>query len=209
MTIKERVLQYIDYKEVSKYKFYKEIGVANGFLDKPGAIGSDKCEIISSHYSDVNLTWLITGKGEMINSNKDTIAVRSNKGIPLIPTEAVAGLSAGDVSIKDADIQENYHIPDFVGVDFMIPVKGSSMYPKYNSGDVVACRMISESAFIQWNKVHIIATKEQGVLIKRLKKSENDNCLIAISDNPNYDPFEIPKDQILNLALVIGVIRLE
>ena len=133
----------------------------------------------------------------------------SKKGIPLIPTNAIAGLSSGSISIKENDIQQYYNVPDFTNVDFMIRVKGSSMYPKYNSGDVVACRLINDSKFLQWNKVHIVATKDQGVLIKRLKQSNDDDCLLAVSDNQSYDPFNIPKEEILNIALVIGVIRVE
>src|SRR5690606_11046197 len=130
-------------------------------------------------------------------------------GIPMIPTEAFAGMGGGDVTIKDQDIQDRYVIPDFVNVDFMIRVSGSSMYPKYNSGDVVACKMINENSFIQWNKVHVVATREQGVLIKRLRKSDDSDCLLAVSDNPDYDAFNIPKKEILNIALVTGVIRIE
>jgi len=66
MEIRKRILKYIDSKGISKYKFYQEIGVANGFLDKDGAIGSDKCEKISYQYPDLSLEWLITGKGEML-----------------------------------------------------------------------------------------------------------------------------------------------
>ena len=62
----ERILQYLEYKQISKYKFYKTTGLSNGFLDKGGNIGSDKCEIILSCYEDLNATWLITGKGEML-----------------------------------------------------------------------------------------------------------------------------------------------
>ena len=83
------------------------------------------------------------------------------------------------------------------------------MYPKYNSGDVIACTIIKNSNFIQWNKTHLIATKEQGLIVKRLKKSEREGYLTAISDNKNYPPFDIPTDEIMGIALVVGVIRLE
>ncbi|MEI8087835.1 MAG: hypothetical protein WCG93_16610 [Paludibacter sp.] len=68
MDIRGRILQYLEYKKISKYQFYKEIGVSNGFLDKNGAIGSDKCEKISYQYPDLNLVWLITAMGDMISN---------------------------------------------------------------------------------------------------------------------------------------------
>ena len=42
----QRLQQFIDYKSISKYRFYQETGLSNGFLDKGENIGSDKCEKI-------------------------------------------------------------------------------------------------------------------------------------------------------------------
>lgn len=66
--IKKRIIDYIDYKGISKYKFYQKTGISNGFLDKKGTIGADKCEIIGSVFSDLNLIWLITGQGNMLKT---------------------------------------------------------------------------------------------------------------------------------------------
>lgn len=218
----ERIKQFIDYKGISKYKFCKDLGFSNKFLDNSSNMGTDKASKILHYFPELSPEWLLTGKGKMLinnayNFNATGPTVKESDSeygsisfpeIPLIPTSAFAGFGGGSVSINENDIQERYVVPDFTNVDFMIRVTGSSMYPKYNSGDVVACRLITNSNYVQWNKVHVIATRDQGVLIKRLKKGTNSN-LIAVSDNKDYDPFEIPKDDILNLALVIGVIRLE
>lgn len=67
--IQDRIIEYLEYKGISKYKFYKETGLSNGFLDKKGSIGADKCEIIFSHYPDLNLEWLITGQGEKLKED--------------------------------------------------------------------------------------------------------------------------------------------
>lgn len=63
-----RLKQFVDYKHISKYKFYKDTGFSNGYLDKNSSIGSDKCEIISSCFPDLSIDWLITGKGNMLKS---------------------------------------------------------------------------------------------------------------------------------------------
>lgn len=104
---------------------------------------------------------------------------------------------------------ERYVIPVFRGADFLIPVKGSSMYPKYSSGDIVACKRVAMSdLFFQWNKVYVLDTK-QGALIKRIKPGSDKNHVLIVSDNKDYDPFELPYSAINAVALVIGVIRLE
>ncbi|HBL74284.1 MAG: hypothetical protein A2W90_18190 [Bacteroidetes bacterium GWF2_42_66] len=152
---------------------------------------------------------------ESDNSHINEPAVSVLKGkknqIPLVSIAAVAGFGNAEFTIQERDVKDYYVIPKFNDrrIDFMIEVCGSSMYPKYNSGDVVACTIIRESKFIQWNKVHVIGTKEQGILVKRIKKGENDNHLLLVSDNKDYDPFSIGIDEITGIALVVGVIRLE
>ena len=37
----ERILQFIEYKGVSKLSFYREVGLSNGFLDRNKSIGAD------------------------------------------------------------------------------------------------------------------------------------------------------------------------
>jgi len=73
MTIRERILHFLDNKSISKYRFYKETGISNGFLDKEGAIGSDKCVIICTCYPEISAEWLLLGVGEMLkHENKST-----------------------------------------------------------------------------------------------------------------------------------------
>jgi hypothetical protein len=68
MGSRERILEYLKNKKITKYQFYKETGLSNGFLDKDGAIGSDKCEQICYQYKDLSAEWLITGKGNMFKN---------------------------------------------------------------------------------------------------------------------------------------------
>lgn len=134
------------------------------------------------------------------------------KSIPLIPVTAFAGIgSNGGYSISDSTIEDRYVVPlfDGKGVDFLISVRGSSMYPKYSSGDIVACRFVRELLFIQWNKVYVLDTKSQGSMIKRLIKSNDPKTVICRSDNKDYGDFEVPMEDIQNIALVIGAIRVE
>ncbi len=214
-----------DYLGISKSKDFADfLGIKPTTLSMWNKRNTFDTELLFKKCDFLNPYWLLTGKGDMLIQN-DNLSKKTNpvveepinkdsqvipkQGIPLIPCEAVAGISAGSVSVMEHDIMEYYVVPDFHNVDFMIRVKGLSMHPTYNSGDVIACRMITDSKFLQWNKVHVIATKEQGVLVKRINQSKKDNCILAVSDNQDYAPFDIPKEEILNIALVVGTIRQE
>ena len=83
------------------------------------------------------------------------------------------------------------------------------MYPKYSSGDILACRKIVEVTFIQWGKIYVIDS-QQGAMVKRLFEIEGDvDHILCKSDNENYPPFKLPKDEIRSLSIVVGAIRLE
>ena len=194
-TQKDRILQFIEYKGISKNKFYNETGISNGILDKKSGLSMDTIEKFYSTYPEINPEWLLTGKSEMLksgNTNTETSKEESVKGIPLVNATAIGGYGNNVFSFEERDVKDYYVIPKFKHkqVDFMIEVEGSSMYPKYNSG-------------------HVIATREQGIIIKRIKPSDAPNSLLMVSDNESYDPFNVPEEEIEGLAIVVGVIRLE
>ena len=185
--------------------------IIGGRLTKPGF---EIIEKILSTFVDVNPDWLIRGIGHVFRQKEGLIAAEpaalySKNSVPLVSVEALAGNGNAAFTIEQKDIKGFYVVPDFTNIQFMMRVTGNSMYPKYNSGDVVACRILKEPSFIQWNKVHVIATKDQGILIKRLKKSSKDKYYTCISDNSDYDAFDIPIKEVSGVALVVGVIRLE
>lgn len=150
----------------------------------------------------------LSGKNDIKRAKK----VEMPSGVPLLPFDAFAGVGSELLEGYDfASIEERYEVPLFKGlhIDFMIPVKGSSMYPKYASGDVVACRLITELLYIQWNKTYVLDTITNGTIIKKLKPGNADGYVLCISHNTQYDPFEIPLSDVRNIALIVGVIRLE
>lgn len=190
-----------------------------------------------SAIAEINIEWLITGNGNMLKEQTQkpaaitkkeklisthsgnetyfeslTETTKKDKGaIPLVSERAVGGFANEHFTIKEKDVLAYYVIPKFrhLGVDFMIEVIGDSMIPRLYPGDIIACSIIHNSQFIQWNKPHLIATRKQGLIVKRLRKSMEKDCLLAVSDNHEYDPFDIPKDEIVGIARVVGVIHLE
>lgn len=181
----------------------------NGVMPK-----ADFLEKIARSF-DININWLLTGEGNMLRteSKEENIPVAHPsdspmEGIPLIPISAMAGAFTGEQTVLEYEC-ERFVVPTFKGAEFLISVKGSSMYPKYNSGDIVACkRLPMGDIFFQWNKVYVLDT-DQGPLIKRVKPGSDKEHVLIVSDNERYEPFELPLNRIYHVALVIGVIRLE
>ena len=197
----------------NKAQFASKLGVTPQTINTWISRNTFDIDKIFANCEGVSAEWLISGQGEMIKTIEKSAIIRKyaeySDGIPLYNAEASAGFGSFDEMLKDENLMGKYHVPEFKYVDFMMYVKGNSMYPKYNNKDIIACKKITDSHFIQWNKPHVIATVEQGFLVKRLQESERENCILAVSDNATYPPFNIPKDEILGIALVIGVIRME
>lgn len=209
-----RLKKFIDFKGISVRVFEQTVGMSNGSfasqLKNNKTIGVDKLENILQVYPELSPKWLLTGEGNMLKTDADKhISVHNGKSLLLYDTVAAAGYASFDTMLSHEKVVGEFVIPTFTAADWMIYVRGSSMYPKYSSGDIIACKEIKESKFIQWNKVYVIATHEQGLLVKRLMPSDKDDCILAVSDNSNYPAFNIPINEICGIALVLGVVRLE
>lgn len=210
--ILERIKQYIDYKSISVAAFEKSIGMSNASfgkcLKKGGAIGTDKLENILSVYPDISPNWLLTGNGTMLRNSTELTPTKDGTGIPLIPVEAMAGCFTGSqtVLLQECD---HYVVPAFKNADFLIYVRGDSMQPRYFSGDMVACKMLSPTdLFFQWGKVYVLDT-DQGALIKKVEQGTDNETITLVSENENYKPFQIPRRAVYHIAIVMGLIRTE
>jgi phage repressor protein C with HTH and peptisase S24 domain len=213
----ERIYQYIDSAGLKIAEFERKCGLSNGYLRKMkvrnGDLGEGVLMQIIENSPDLSAEWLLTGNGEMLRSGSVSsvpvaIPAEQGQGIPLIPIEAMAGYGIGDTQVLEYEC-DHYVVPVFKDAEFLIQVKGSSMIPKYNSGDIVACKKLPlDGLFFQWNKVYVLDTI-QGALIKRVKSGSDAQHLLIVSDNANYEPFELHISQIHSVAIVIGVIRLE
>lgn len=213
------------YTKGNKAQFAKLLGVSAQTISAWIARNTFDAELIYAKCRYVNSSWLLTGEGAMLqeteNNNaptpKHTVEIAhqvphgSSEGIPLIPLDAVAGFpaeSGGGVRLEDC---ERYVIPEFEnkGANFLIRVSGDSMVPLYYSGDLLACRKITDIRFFQWGTVYVLETS-QGVLVKRVQESvDHADSILCVSENSSvHHPFLLPRDDIRSLSIIVGLVRL-
>ena len=213
------------YTKGNKAQFAKLLGVSAQTISAWIARNTFDAELIYAKCRYVNSSWLLTGEGAMLqeteNNNaptpKRTVEIAhqvphgSSEGIPLIPLDAVAGFpaeSGGGVRLEDC---ERYVIPEFEnkGANFLIRVSGDSMVPLYYSGDLLACRKITDIRFFQWGTVYVLETS-QGVLVKRVQESiDHADSILCVSENSSvHHPFLLPRDDIRSLSIIVGLVRL-
>ena len=227
--IKQKILLYLTKKGITPYEFYKISGVTRGILTQNNGINEDNLARFLAYASDVNPEWLLTGEGEMLKTNrisrhnsveqvpvveykgseipqvKQIPELQNNHTRPRIPLNAAAGgLSVALSSVSENECEQMPVIPSLPKYDFTIVARGESMEPVIESGDELACRFITESAFIQWGRIHVLDTA-QGIVVKRI--FESDGHILCRSDNKGYPDFPISKEEIYHMALVVGLLR--
>lgn len=70
----KRLKQIIDYYNITPYKFSQQIGLSEGTIRKilsaNTSIKSENLYKLSQTFTEINLDWLITGRGEMLFSEQ-------------------------------------------------------------------------------------------------------------------------------------------
>lgn len=232
-SISERIQALIDtFCNGKNSQFAKAIGVAESNIRSYLAGTQPKFDILSNIASKfaISCEWLLTGKGDMLKTpstssspfthmnkpQQKSVGLKvqkvepGSKGIPLIPLDAVAGFPANPNESVYLENCERYVVPEFEnkGANFLIRVSGDSMIPLYYSGDLLACRKITDIRFFQWGTIYVLETS-QGILVKRVQESEGqDDCILCVSENSSvHKPFLLPRDDIRSLSVIVGLIR--
>ncbi|MFY0674865.1 MAG: helix-turn-helix domain-containing protein [Bacteroidia bacterium] len=132
------------------------------------------------------------------------------ENVTVVPVKASAGYMAG------------YGDPDFVESlpQFKLPfqelsqnrtyrifqIEGDSMHP-IASGSYIIAEYIQNWSTIQDHQCHIVITKNEGVVYKRVINKLTDNQeLILISDNQLFEPYKVLGNEILEVWKALGVI---
>lgn len=108
MSVKERIKEYINYKDISIRKFCLNIGVTAAYVNNISkSIPPEKIDRISKYYPDLNITWLITGEGEMIKEESTPNYISANDMVE-VPTEAwlIIKQQAESLASKDRQVEE-------------------------------------------------------------------------------------------------------
>lgn len=105
--IKERILYFLEYKKVTKSKFFEKIGMTYGNFtgkSKETPLNSDAISNILLEFPEINIEWLITGEGEMVKSINQNITIEGQNA----NMNNING--NGNISVSNADISQMIQI---------------------------------------------------------------------------------------------------
>lgn len=222
-TMKQRMNEFLAYIDMSQGKFEKSVDMSNGWVNKIGdSIREDNLKKISEVYPMLNIAWLKTGVGSMLNGNGESeetlytpkeehpkernqkdATEETAKMVLLLPVSAQGGsLNDFVVSVKESDCEKV--VSPIRGVDFAMTVSGDSMSPEYPNGSRIFIKRINERAFIEWGKVYVLDTCN-GTVIKILVPAEKEGYVkcVSINQDPIFAPFEVAFEDIYGVYKVL------
>ncbi|HZK97815.1 MAG TPA: hypothetical protein VFC67_26670 [Prolixibacteraceae bacterium] len=148
--MKKRLIEFLAYLRIGQDKFEKSVGLSRAFVNKLGDNTTLKTiDKISSVYPELNISWLKTGEGSMLKSNKENQVLETEEdfkkaidsGLKLLP-EVNFEFAAGKVEIfNDSEFIKRYwYLPECKDCDGVAQIAGNSMSPSYPSGCWVALK---------------------------------------------------------------------
>lgn len=175
---------------------------------------TDRNRNILAEKMHINPLWLDTGIGEMLLTTKAKTLNRTNQsdsvGVPYYskPVTGSMVISFDDLARDAPEYFINY-IP-FNDCAFYRPVFGESMVPRYNPGDVIACKKVTNKNLILYGETYLCMIAIDGDFyetIKILRKHSDPAQIILQPTNPAFDDSVVSINSIIDLYIIKGKIE--
>ena len=120
--------------------------------------------------------------------------------IAFVPVKAVAGYLAGYADPEFIDELNTFTLPMLAPGEYRaFEIVGDSMLPT-PSGSVIVGERVTAMDDIKANNTYIVVSKNEGIVYKRIMKNNRyKNKLTLISDNPQYEPYYVNPEDILEV----------
>lgn len=221
MGVKDRIIQFTKYKSISMQFFERSTGLSNGAVCKMGDnTRRGTLKKISNHYPELNITWVLTGVGKMINSekqyektdiaNQSRIYESKRKGALIYDIDATCGIEGRDIKFTDERVIGSIEAPEINSNSKIIFATGDSMTPLITSGDRIVVRKIESWDYFNYGQVYLIITNDYR-FIKRVRKHpvNPENLILLRSENTDYDDIDLPKREIVHLFIVENILSIK
>jgi transcriptional regulator with XRE-family HTH domain len=128
--------------------------------------------------------------------------------IHFVPVKAAAGYLAGYADSEFIDELNTFTLPMLSGGSYRaFEIIGDSMLPT-PSGSIIVGEKVAGMDDVKSNNAYIVISRNEGIVYKRIVKNNKvKNKVSLVSDNPNYQPYQVNTEDILELwqaQVVIG-----
>jgi transcriptional regulator with XRE-family HTH domain len=127
--------------------------------------------------------------------------------IHFVPVKAAAGYLAGYADTEFIDELNTFTLPMLSGGNYRaFEIIGDSMLPT-PSGSIIVGEKVESLEDIKNNMAYIVVSRNEGIVYKRVvKNNKAKNKLTLVSDNPQYQPYQVNADDVVELWMAQSVI---
>ncbi|MFM6924147.1 MAG: XRE family transcriptional regulator [Ferruginibacter sp.] len=120
--------------------------------------------------------------------------------IHFVPVKAAAGYLASYADTEFIDELNTFTLPMLAGGNYRaFEIIGDSMLPT-PSGSIIVGEKIDSTDDIKNGQAYIVVSRNEGIVYKRIEKNgRSKNKLTLVSDNPQYQPYQVNTEDVAEL----------
>ncbi|MCW3091881.1 MAG: helix-turn-helix domain protein [Ferruginibacter sp.] len=120
--------------------------------------------------------------------------------IHFVPVKAAAGYLAGYADSEFIDELNTFTLPMLAGGNYRaFEIIGDSMMPT-PSGSIIVGEKIDTTEDVKNDQAYIVVSRNEGIVYKRIVKNNRaKNKLTLVSDNPQYQSYQVNAEDVVEL----------
>ncbi|MEO6229382.1 MAG: LexA family transcriptional regulator [Ferruginibacter sp.] len=148
-----------------------------------------------------------TGNSFLAKRRQQKMMTADRNIIHFVPVKAAAGYLAGYADTEFIDELNTFTLPMLSGGNYRaFEIIGDSMMPT-PSGSIIVGEKVDNTDEVKSDQAYIVISRNEGIVYKRIvKNNKTKNKLTLVSDNPQYQPYQVNAEDVVELWLAQMVI---
>lgn len=158
------------------------------------------CDIFKLTLDDILRKDLSDNKSNYLARRRAIKLASGRPDIPFVPVKAAAGYLAGYADPEFVDELNTFTLPMLSGGNYRaFEIIGDSMLPT-PSGSVIVGEKVDNLDEVKNNAACIVVSRNEGIVYKRVQKNgRQKNKVTLVSDNPNFHPYTVNAEEIIEM----------
>lgn len=142
-----------------------------------------------------------TGNSYLAKRRQQKMMTAERNLIHFVPIKAAAGYLAGYADNEFIDELNTFTLPMLAGGQYRaFEIIGDSMMPTPSGSIIVGEKIDNNPDEIKSNQPYIVVSRNEGIVYKRIvKNNRQKNKFTLVSDNPQYQPYQVNAEDIVEL----------
>lgn len=141
-----------------------------------------------------------TGNNFLAKRRQQKMMTADRNIIHFVPVKAAAGYLAGYADTEFIDELNTFTLPMLTGGNYRaFEIIGDSMMPT-PSGSIIVGEKVDDMENIKNDQAFIVISRNEGIVYKRIvRNNRTKNKLTLVSDNPQYQPYQVNAEDVVEL----------